>query len=799
MTRKQNYRDDDEDRDLKDYINEAQLVLSKEIEFYTETAVEINSFNLLPVERSKLSKILLSITSYCSIFIKNLKSGKVTQTNFTNYSKTKESFDDLLSETVSFYEDKLELCKHRLAVLRDKEISKDDAIHLCKTLKIPDLHFTSLDKIEFEDLSNYALETLKEIINFLNYINTSLENFNETYVFPEALLEQLIYEPATVKLRDLIKERGEQGWDYTKDTAQNLFESSTSKISDYSSDFLDRNGLGFVRDMGLTKLPSFLLKSALSSGKKLFKRGKGKDEIDTSDFSDGFIKKRIEHKRAPLIEDNNDAGKDIDDDNSNDDNSVVSASKVKNSFSLPDSLKSSNNVTPAQTSLNKFLPSVLSSNSENDLIKALGENFSYLANSQTLVSSALKQQSNSIDNLSDTILTGMGSFKTESAGKNPEEESDGILSSVTSFFKGKGGKLKSIGGKIGTMLKSAGAFLISGTGLAASAAAVFGGTGLYSVYKGIKGEDASNWISNISDKIYQKVSGNKSGGIGTGIYNLLHDDEGNNRIGKLLTDTKDKILSVSATTANTAISKYKLIKEKAGDIWNNTKSLVSNTIKNPLDSVKAGFSNMFKFLSKIPGIGQFFEKVSPVKVDYLKTAKDFLKTIFQLLVSGIKSILPDKLGNMLLGGDSGDGSSEGIVQKGINWTKDKLGLGGGDDNAKSSSPPTTSINLKNATGGNVSNTVNNTNATSSTVNNSSISSDSEGIASVTPKLSSGNSNSVKSSAKPSERFNVPKLSPVAAPTESKINNYSNVSTMLNSNYEDISDIGIKMLAGSFLT
>jgi hypothetical protein len=61
--------------------------------------------------------------------------------------------------------------------------------------------------------------------------------------------------------------------------------------------------------------------------------------------------------------------------------------------------------------------------------------------------------------------------------------------------------------------------------LATGAAALFGGTGLYSAYKFAKGEDASNWISNLVDKGTQKVTGNKNASLGTMLSDWVHKDE----------------------------------------------------------------------------------------------------------------------------------------------------------------------------------------------------------------------------------------------------------------------------------
>ena len=88
-----------------------------------------------------------------------------------------------------------------------------------------------------------------------------------------------------------------------------------------------------------------------------------------------------------------------------------------------------------------------------------------------------------------------------------------LISGATSALSGAtsqaGGALATMGG---------------GTLAAIGSALLFGGTGLYSAYKAMKGEDASNWISNLADKGYQSVSGNKDGTLGTALYDALHDD-----------------------------------------------------------------------------------------------------------------------------------------------------------------------------------------------------------------------------------------------------------------------------------
>lgn len=65
----------------------------------------------------------------------------------------------------------------------------------------------------------------------------------------------------------------------------------------------------------------------------------------------------------------------------------------------------------------------------------------------------------------------------------------------------------------------------AGTAAAGSAALLFGGTGLYSAYKAAKGEDASNWLSDLVDKGVQSVTGDDNASLGTKIYDWLHPDE----------------------------------------------------------------------------------------------------------------------------------------------------------------------------------------------------------------------------------------------------------------------------------
>ena len=70
----------------------------------------------------------------------------------------------------------------------------------------------------------------------------------------------------------------------------------------------------------------------------------------------------------------------------------------------------------------------------------------------------------------------------------------------------------------------------AGTLAAGTAALLFGGTGLYSAYKAAKGEDASNWISNLVDKGVQYVSGDENTSLGTKLYDIIHGDENNTNI-----------------------------------------------------------------------------------------------------------------------------------------------------------------------------------------------------------------------------------------------------------------------------
>ena len=54
--------------------------------------------------------------------------------------------------------------------------------------------------------------------------------------------------------------------------------------------------------------------------------------------------------------------------------------------------------------------------------------------------------------------------------------------------------------------------------------------GLYTSYKAAKGEDASNWISNLVDKGVQYVSGDENTSLGTKLYDIINGDENTTNI-----------------------------------------------------------------------------------------------------------------------------------------------------------------------------------------------------------------------------------------------------------------------------
>lgn len=125
------------------------------------------------------------------------------------------------------------------------------------------------------------------------------------------------------------------------------------------------------------------------------------------------------------------------------------------------------------------------------------------------------------------------------------QKEGGWMNRLRGFF-GKGGAGAGIAGRGSSILNSAGRALggagrgiagaIGGLGAgltaASTAAMVFGGTGLYAAYKAARGEDASNWVSNLTDKGVQAVTGDKDASLGTKIYDWTHDEQGNNSIAK---------------------------------------------------------------------------------------------------------------------------------------------------------------------------------------------------------------------------------------------------------------------------
>lgn len=92
----------------------------------------------------------------------------------------------------------------------------------------------------------------------------------------------------------------------------------------------------------------------------------------------------------------------------------------------------------------------------------------------------------------------------------------------------KPGKLDKIKG-LGTRVAGGAGTLASSLSLpllaAGASALTFGGTGAMSAYKALKGEDASNWISNSVDSVIQKISGDKNTSLGSTIYDMLNKSE----------------------------------------------------------------------------------------------------------------------------------------------------------------------------------------------------------------------------------------------------------------------------------
>ena len=104
---------------------------------------------------------------------------------------------------------------------------------------------------------------------------------------------------------------------------------------------------------------------------------------------------------------------------------------------------------------------------------------------------------------------------------------------------GAGGALSTLGASGATATLGASASGLGSTAMgalgslslpllaSAGGALLFGGTGLSSAYKAMKGEDASNWISDGLDSTLQKVTGNKDTTLGTMVYDMFHKEEPN--------------------------------------------------------------------------------------------------------------------------------------------------------------------------------------------------------------------------------------------------------------------------------
>lgn len=111
--------------------------------------------------------------------------------------------------------------------------------------------------------------------------------------------------------------------------------------------------------------------------------------------------------------------------------------------------------------------------------------------------------------MSNIGTTAMNGARTVGAAAKP------VLSGAMSAGKGA---MSALGG------------LGAGTLAAGTAALLFGGTGLYSAYKAAKGEDASNWISNLVDKGVQYVSGDENTSLGTKLYDIINGDDNTTNI-----------------------------------------------------------------------------------------------------------------------------------------------------------------------------------------------------------------------------------------------------------------------------
>ena len=135
----------------------------------------------------------------------------------------------------------------------------------------------------------------------------------------------------------------------------------------------------------------------------------------------------------------------------------------------------------------------------------------------TPAKSMMSRAGSTIRALPATISSGMSNIGTTvvNGARTVGTAAKPVLSGAMSAGKGA---MSALGG------------LGAGTLAAGTAALLFGGTGLYSAYKAAKGEDASNWISNLVDKGVQYVSGDENATLGTKLYDIINGDENTTNI-----------------------------------------------------------------------------------------------------------------------------------------------------------------------------------------------------------------------------------------------------------------------------
>lgn len=160
----------------------------------------------------------------------------------------------------------------------------------------------------------------------------------------------------------------------------------------------------------------------------------------------------------------------------------------------------------------------------------------------------------------------------------------------------------------GTATSAGGAIAGAGGGtLAALAAALlFGGTGLYSAYKAIKGEDASNWISNIADKGVQGITGDKDATLGTALYDAIHGESNQSEKETIQSNNQNAIVTDKQETVN---NNFTETKEKVSSETNN-QSTVSKSETSDIRLEKAPFAIETKVSEPIGGITDNSENIS---------------------------------------------------------------------------------------------------------------------------------------------------------------------------------------------